>query len=70
MDRYRYDEDQPGADSFSLPGLWFNASEVHALLSMDILCYGADVEVLAPPRLREKVKAELQKALENYGGAG
>jgi predicted DNA-binding transcriptional regulator YafY len=35
-------------------------------LLMDILHYGADVEVLGPPALREKVKAELEKARSNY----
>ncbi len=35
-------------------------------LVMDILKYGADVEVLSPPALRKKVKAEIEKTLNNY----
>jgi len=35
-------------------------------LVMDILKYGAGVEVLAPASLRKKVKDELSKALSNY----
>lgn len=35
-------------------------------LVMDILKHGSDVEVLAPPSLRKRVKDELNKALNNY----
>ena len=31
---YRYDLSQKGAEKFELPGLWFNASEIYALLAM------------------------------------
>jgi len=34
---YRYDSTEPGADQYQLPGLWFNTSEIQALLSMDAL---------------------------------
>lgn len=37
---------------------------------MDILKYGADVEVLAPRSLREAVATELARAGARYGGAG
>jgi predicted DNA-binding transcriptional regulator YafY len=37
-------------------------------LIMDILKYGADVEVLAPASLRQSVKAELAAAGGRYGG--
>ena len=33
---YRYQQD-PGAEQFQLPGLWFNTSEIQALLTMDAL---------------------------------
>jgi predicted DNA-binding transcriptional regulator YafY len=33
----------------------------------DILRFGADVEVLSPPRLREQVQAEVRKLAELYG---
>jgi predicted DNA-binding transcriptional regulator YafY len=36
----------------------------------DILRFGADVEVLGPPRLREKVRAEVRKLAELYGHWG
>jgi len=35
-------------------------------LVMDILKYGAGVEVLSPSNLRKRVKSELTKALKNY----
>ena len=35
-------------------------------LVMDILKYGPDVEVLAPPALRDKVATKLERALERY----
>ena len=38
-------------------------------LVMDILRYGADVEVLAPPSLREAVTAQLRDALAIYSQA-
>ena len=34
---YRYDRSEPGADHYHLPGLWFNTSEIQALLTMDAL---------------------------------
>lgn len=34
---YRYASDQPDGHTSTLPGLWFNASEVHALLTMQHL---------------------------------
>lgn len=35
---------------------------------MDLLRYGADVEVLEPVALREVVVARLEEALSVYGG--
>ncbi|WP_419630718.1 hypothetical protein [Thiolapillus sp.] len=37
---------------------------------LDILRYGADVEVLEPDTLRRRVKAALGMALQQYGGKG
>ncbi|MDE0309436.1 MAG: YafY family protein [Acidiferrobacterales bacterium] len=34
---YRYTDPLPGSPRFSLPGLWFNSSELHALLTMEHL---------------------------------
>ena len=39
----------------------------HRELMMDILKYGAEVEVLAPASLRQSAQAELARALQNYG---
>jgi len=39
-------------------------------LVMEILRFGADVEVLAPPALRERVVEALERALQGYKGAG
>lgn len=38
-------------------------------LLMDILKYGADVEVLDPPELRQRVLEELRRTLQGYGQA-
>ncbi len=36
---YRYDKQGKVGERYALPGLWFNASEIHALLTMDqLLC--------------------------------
>ncbi|MBL8473510.1 MAG: WYL domain-containing protein [Rhodocyclaceae bacterium] len=43
-------------------------SQDHELV-MDILKYGADCEVLAPPQLRARIAAELARAAERYAGA-
>ncbi len=60
---YRYDRNQPGADSFSLPGLWFNASEIHALLTMDQLLSNLQPGLLEPhiAPLRRRVHALLEQ---------
>ena len=48
---YRYDSNEPGAEQYQLPGLWFNTSEIQALLSMDAL-----LENLQPGILSSHVK--------------
>ena len=48
---YRYDSSEAGADQYQLPGLWFNTSEIQALLSMDAL-----LENLQPGILSNHVK--------------
>lgn len=45
LDGYRL-EQPPGAPQFSLPGLWFNADEIHALLAMHALISGMGERVL------------------------
>ncbi len=60
---YRYDSSQPGADAFSLPGLWFNASEIYALLTMDQLLANLQPGLLGPhiEPLRRRVHALLEQ---------
>jgi len=48
---YSYDNNEMGADRYQLPGLWFNTSEIQALLSMDAL-----LENLQPGILSNHVK--------------
>ncbi len=56
---YRYDSSEPGADIYQLPGLWFNTSEIQALLSMDALLENLQPGILsahiAPLRTRIRV---------------
>ena len=44
---YRYEEAKKG-ESFELPGLWFNASEIHALLTMQQLLGSLGPGLLTP----------------------
>ena len=45
---YRYDIDQDQDSRYSLPGLWFNSSEVYALLTMDRLLSSLQPGLLEP----------------------
>ena len=45
---YRFDPNEPAATSYALPGLWFNASEIHALLSMQQLLADVQPGLLEP----------------------
>jgi predicted DNA-binding transcriptional regulator YafY len=60
---YRYVEPQKNAPRFQLPGLWFNASEVFALLTMQQLLKGLEPGLLAPHV--EPLLARLRKVLES-----
>jgi len=48
---YSYDNSEASADQYQLPGLWFNTSEIQALLTMDAL-----LENLQPGVLSSHVK--------------
>lgn len=61
---YRYSTDLPNGPTFSLPGMWFNASEVHALLMMQQLLAN-----LGPGLLSTHV-APLQIRLKALLGSG
>ncbi|TAN84433.1 MAG: YafY family transcriptional regulator [Gallionella sp.] len=45
---YRFYEDAAATKHYSLPGLWFNASEIHALLTMQHLLSTLQPGILAP----------------------
>lgn len=45
---YRYELSDEDTSNFSLPGLWFNSSEVHALLTMDHLLSNMQSRLLGP----------------------
>jgi predicted DNA-binding transcriptional regulator YafY len=45
---YRYVDSARGAKKHELPGLWFNASEIHALLTMQHLLSGLEPGLLTP----------------------
>jgi len=51
-----------GAPRYELPGLWFNASEIHALLAMEQLLAGID-----PGILRERLEPLRQRLRELLG---
>jgi predicted DNA-binding transcriptional regulator YafY len=57
---YRYDE-VPGEPRFELPGLWFSAGELHALVTLEQLVEGLQPGLLAPHvgPLRERLRAML-----------
>ncbi len=56
--RYRYDEQEEDGDRYALPGLWFNASEVHALLTMEHLLSSLQPGLLEPHigPLRDRIR--------------
>ncbi len=45
---YRYEAHSEESDRYALPGLWFNASEVHALLTMEHLLSSLQPGLLEP----------------------
>ena len=45
---YVFDRSRPGAETFALPGLWFNQSEIHALLTMQQLLAELQPGLLEP----------------------
>lgn len=54
---YRVGQASPGARQYELPGLWLNASEIHALLTMQHLLEHLQPGLLAARALRTKVHA-------------
>src|SRR4051812_6933226 len=60
---YCFTAPQKDAPRYELPGLWFNASEIHALLMMERLLENIDPGVLA--KRLEPLKARLTVLLES-----
>lgn len=60
---YQYDADEVGADQYQLPGLWFNTSEIQALLSMDALLENLQPGVLSShiKPLRSRIRMLLEE---------
>jgi len=61
---YRYEKPQAGMPQYALPGLWFNESELCALLSMDALLTGLQ------PGLLEAHLAPLRNRIRRLLGSG
>ena len=59
---YKYEQLDGDEEEFSLPGLWFNASEVHALLTMDHLLSNLQPGLLGPhiDPLRDRIQNLLE----------
>lgn len=60
---YRFAAGERDGPVYQLPGLWFNASEVHALLTMQELLKGLEPGILAPHV--EPLRARLDALLES-----
>ena len=60
---YSYDQSEAGADHYQLPGLWFNSSEIQALLTMDALLENLQPGVLSShvKPLRSRIRMLLDK---------
>ena len=60
---YRIDDKDPRAATFELPGMWFNASEAHALLAMQALLDGLRPGLLAPhvKPLQDRIELLIEK---------
>jgi len=64
---YRFSDKPRAGPRYQLPGLWFNASEVHALLTMQELLKGLDPGILAPHV--EPLRTRLNALLESRDGS-
>jgi len=59
---YRFDLSDAEAESFELPGLWFNSQEIHALLTMHQLIDDLQPSLLTPhiEPLKERIESLLE----------
>jgi predicted DNA-binding transcriptional regulator YafY len=79
---YRFAEAERGAGKYELPGLWFNASEIHALLTMQQLLLNLDAGGLLGPHIQpllarlggllgaDDAREEIAKRIRIIGVAG
>lgn len=60
---YRYDNSGSGSPKYELPGLWFNASEIYALLIMEHLLENLQPGLLTPhiEPMRTQIRALMEK---------
>jgi len=65
---YRFDLSDDQADTFELPGLWFNSQEIHALLTMHQLIDALQPSLLTPHI--EPLKARIESLLEGEEHTG
>ena len=65
---YRFAEPERGAGQYELPGLWFDASEIHALLTMQHLLTNLDAGGLLGPHI-QPLLARLGALLGTGNGA-
>ena len=64
---YRWGKPQTHAPKYELPGLWFNASEIHALLTMQQLLHELEPGLLTPHV--QPLLARLEALIEQGEGA-
>ncbi len=69
---YRYEARGKGGPCYALPGLWLNASEAHALLTMEQLLANLQPGLLGPhiEPLERRAKDVAEKTLNAQLGAG
>jgi len=60
---YSYDDSESGLEQYQLPGLWFNSSEIQALLTMDALLENVQPGILSShvKPLRSRIRLLLDK---------
>jgi predicted DNA-binding transcriptional regulator YafY len=65
---YRYDASDPAASGYKLPGLWFSAAEIHALLTLQQLLANLGDGLLKPHI--QPLLARLEALLESRDATG
>ena len=65
---YCFAKAEQGASQYELPGLWFSATEIHALLTMQHLLSGLDRGGLLSPHI-EPLQARLTSLLDSGDGS-